>query len=820
MKAKLANFIKLSIRIVFLFFIPILIIFSSSGCIKESKSNLVKCNLDNYSLYPKVVEQILPSFTIEESDNKAYYYLDDGSSVEAFDTQAVGAIETGIAKYWYPQYLATVIIAIDRDQTDAIVTSWNDLFSTQQEVGLFDMPGNIQMITAAMSYGLEGEDYSKKKTIELLNLLNDNGQLKMNSFASPIIICYDYQVAGLIENGRNIEIVIPKEGTFTYEKGLLSNEILKFEGNVDNLLLESKLRLLNGENSFFIYPDKVDYAPAVRVNDYKYFAKTTQDVNSLIERDVLNSKKYMSINNREHILIALIFIIIVNIWTVSVMKRSMQKGINYSAFFTGVILNGWTLVRLIKYQVELNTILIRYLWYSFYIFQLTLPLVLLWMAWAIDKPQNKILPPKWWRIMVILISLLIILVFTNDLHGFVFQIDLSRPDWYANYSYGFGYYVILLFSMISLIAIFIILIQKSIKNPRKNAIIFPTIILLLFGFYTYRYIMRDPLIYQTDLTIVTGLFTMIMFEACIRSGLIPVNTMYIDLFKRSPLKIQIINKKLDVVFASASAVAISKSNIEEVLASSTMPVLQADKSLLYVNIIPGGYSVWNEDISKLYQLHNEIQESTEMLKEANQILAKEEKINRFINEQNEKKHLMEQLESEISGSLEQLSTMIELLPNSENQSLGTTRIALLLCYIKRRCNLFFQEKETSTVLAEELISYMDELSEITLYSNVKIASVNEIKGNLAVRHATLFFDFFYEVVDVAVAKGCTYIIEHFGIEDELIILRLLLSKNDGILKLNSRLIEATGACKGNIQTKDLEDTIGISISFPKGGNDI
>ncbi|MDP0919592.1 hypothetical protein Q6272_31590, partial [Klebsiella pneumoniae] len=78
--------------------------------------------------------------------------------------------------------------------------------------------------------------------------LHDDSRLKINSFESPIMICYDYQAATLIENGRNIEIIIPAEGTFTYEKGLLSNEPLNFEGNPDKLLLEAKLRLLNGQS--------------------------------------------------------------------------------------------------------------------------------------------------------------------------------------------------------------------------------------------------------------------------------------------------------------------------------------------------------------------------------------------------------------------------------------------------------------------------------------------------------------------------------------------------------------------------------------------
>ncbi len=822
MRACLANCVKRSKIIIGLFAVlifPVLFF----GCAKESNVDLVICNADDYSLYPKVVGQILPTFSIEQSENKPYYILDDGVITEAFDTQAVGALETGIAKYWYPHYLATVIIAVDRDQTDAVVAGWNDLLATPEDVAIFDTPGNAQMLTAAMSFGLEGKQYSLTRAIEMLASLHDNDRLKINSFASPIIICYDYQAASLIQNGRNIEIVVPTEGTFSYEKGLLSNGKLNFTGDIDKLLLEAKLRLLDGQSDFSgypnqtAYPDEAAYAHAVRVDDYKHFAKATQKVSSLIERKVLNSKRFMSIDDWEHLHFALIYIIIVTIWAASVVRRSMQKGISYAAFFTGIILNGWTLVRLIKYQVETNQILIRYLWYSFYIFQLTLPLVMLWMAWAIDKPENETVPPKWWRNVAILISILIILVFTNDLHGLVFHLDLSRSDWGINYSYGLGYYTVFFVCMANLVAVFVILIYKSIKNPRKKAFVFPVVFFIMFIIYNYKYIMREPFVYETDITIVTGVFTMITFEACIRSGLIPVNTKYIDLFKRSPLKMQIINKEGEMVLASASAAPLNEDILDKVLASSPVPILQEDDSLLFANPIPGGYAVWNEDISKLCQLLREIQESTQMLTEANVMLSQEEKLKRFINEANAKKQLMEQLDAEIAESTEQLSAMIEELPHSENHSKETTGIALLLCYIKRRCNLFFREKETNTIAADVLISYMDELCEIARYSNVQIATANELDVNLTARHATLFYAFFYAVVDLAVQAGSPYIIENLGSEEEFITLRLLPSEDIGIFKPEPRLIAAIAAAKGNVVIKDLENTTGISISFPKEG---
>jgi hypothetical protein len=161
--------------------------------------------------------------------------------------------------------------------------------------------------------------------------------------------------------------------------------------------------------------------------------------------------------------------------------------------------------------------------------------------------------------------------------------------------------------------------------------------------------------------------------------------------------------------------------------------------------------------------------------------------------------------------------MIEELEHSENHSMETTRLALLLCYIKRRCNLFFKEQELLKTESDVLIIYIDELCEIAKYSGVQIVTVKEVKGDIPTRYTTLFYDFFYTMADIALQKGCPYIIVDIGSEDELISMRLLPSIDIGALKTELRLLEAIAKAKGKIVRKEIEDTIGISISFPEGG---
>lgn len=369
----------------------------------------------------------------------------------------------------------------------------------------------------------------------------------------------------------------------------------------------------------------------------------------------------------------------------------------------------------------------------------------------------------------------------------------------------------------NLLAVFIILIQKSIRSPRKKGFIFPIGVFIMFGIYNYKYITRDPFIYETDLTIITGVFTMLMFESCIWSGLIPVNTKYIDLFTGSPLRMQIINNNRQRVMASATAIELHVDTLEKLIDSSPGPILEED-SLLFANPIPGGYAIWHEDVSKLYELHREVQESRQMLIEANAMLAEEEKLRRPINEESAKRELMQQLEGEIAESLKLLSTMIEELPKSENHTIETTRIALLLCHIKRRCNLFFQEKKTKIMDGKELIVYIEELSEIASYSDVKIVTIKEVNEDIPIRYAILFYDFFYSIIDFAVGKKIAYIIQDLESKDQLLKMRFLLSAKLGEFKPEASLISAIKTAKGRIVTKDLEDTIGISISFPKGGD--
>ena len=274
----------------------------------------------------------------------------------------------------------------------------------------------------------------------------------------------------------------------------------------------------------------------------------------------------------------------------------------------------------------------------------------------------------------------------------------------------------------------------------------------------------------------------------------------------------------------------------ELSSASAMPF---DKDTLqFTNKITGGYALWHEDIGSLNRLNKEIEESVAKLKAANMILSEEEKIKRAAHEKNAKTQLLAQLESEITEHTIKLSMLIEqsLAKDNHEDSPGQQRdlahIALLLCYIKRRCNLFFVEKEAEALEADELKIYFDELAEISGYSGLEIIVTGGLKTQISVRCATLLYDFFHNVICWVVDKQAVsdknfYVPVFLSTENGSVVLRLLvkqmlvkqipLSNDARSFEIEKSLETSIARAGGVYSVKDLDDAIGISLSFTEGG---
>ena len=775
-------------------------------CACQQHLDIVTCDAEPWSQYDETLAGILPNFEVRYEHEGMLAGLKKGSVVETYDLLATPALALGIASHWYPQYMATVVLAVDRSQTDIDINGWADLSDIRVPVGMSDRIPEMHLLMAAMSYGLEGEVYTGTHASQLLGTLYRSGLLKTNRYDAPITICFDHQAAAMAAAGRNIDIIVPAEGTLSFGKGLLAQKPLSMPTGAEALLLEAGFRLPDGRTSAPCYPAPEAYAPAVLLADYNQLLSFGADVMYIYKRDVqqLYSYFYSSGNGRMHQLFALSFVVLVILWMGFVLRRVMQKGVRRTTLLAGIMVIGWVMLRVFKYQIPYG-IVNQYCWYGYYAFQLGIPLVILWMSWVVDKSENVLHPPRWWRICAGFNAVLFVLVFTNNLHHLAFKFLPDDPNYAENYTYGPIYYLCILAIFMEALVAQVIFIRKNWKNPRKAGFMLPVVFYCLLLGYCVAYIFRIPLIWETDLTIVTGTFVVLFIETCIRTGLIPVNTRYKDLFEHSPMKMKIVD--LDGATLLTSALEVT-------------PQTQQDapgECLVYTDTISGGTVVWQEDIGSIRRLDREIQASMAKLEAVNAMLIEEERIRSRLAAAEERAAITTALTLENEQKILRLSAMIDALPDEGGNPAQIAAITMLLCYIKRRCNLFFREREIEDIRLDELAAYMEELSEFASYAGVHMHSAYEHHDSMPTRQATLFYDFVYATLEWLLQCKAHTLLVRIERERDRRSIKLLYAGEDRCFCPEASLDEAITAAGGCVETKDLDDAMGISLCFPTGG---
>ena len=796
--------------------ICLLLILLLAGCGAKETENKLVASSELLSPYTSIVLQAVPGYGLKTQTESIYMELSRGNAAACLDAQAIPAMEQGVGRYWYPHCLATVVVAVDREQTDADISCWRDLLAAGVAVGMTTDAPLDRLILGAMSYGLEGREYTKAEALALLERLCSQDQLRLDDQAAPIQLCFDYQAAEWNRAGQNWEIVIP-EGTLSFALGLLSDTPLEFERGLDEALLAAGLPLADGRRPEG-YPADGTYRSAAQVEDFARLLTVTEDTKRDIRREVRHTLLYSSADYREHILVALLVSAIAIFWTGTVSQRILRRDIRRTAVLVGWLVVGWSLLRLFKYQLFAPNLVSRLCWYGYYVFQLALPLAMLWMAQIVDKPENskRLLHPLWPPLVAYILAVL--LVFTNDLHQLVFRFVLSG-DWSHEYQYGPGYFVVLLMSLTFLLGAMVLLFRKGRHSRYLGARVFPVLFSIAILSYILGYLFKIPLFRDSDYTIIICVLTMLFFESFLHTGMIPVNVRYGRLFAAAPLNLQLLDEKGQAVLAANRATPIPESVWRRLRADMDRALLRDRDTLLHAAPIRGGMVVWQEDISALNHVRQELQTSSTRLEAANALLTEEGEAKRRLLAAEAKAELFDELEREIPRRVSVLARLIQSLSQAEDRQRQIAYITLCLCHIKRRYNLFFLTRQGEPILGDELGIYLDELAELVGYADVKALVRCGLCGQMDVRRASLCYDFYFEALTWAVRENCSTMLGYLEWENTELAFKLLPACSPEGWRFSTELQDSVASVGGQISSKELDDTAGVWLTIPLGGED-
>lgn len=787
-----------------------------AGCSVETSEGHLVPVAEGSREYSSALDPFLPGYTLREAEDTLYGELSQGNPVACFDVQAVPAMARGVGRYWYPHVSATVVLAVDRTRTDAVVTGWNSLRESRVPVGMssFSVVRNMLAI-GALSYGLNPKEPSKREALDFLEHLCQNGGFELDGSDAPILICLDYEAAAWNRSGGTYEIIVPVEGTLTYRMGLLSDTPLTLEPGLDDALLSAGLSLAGGERP----PDfPADYRSArvLGEEDYDRFLAITGDSSRDLRRQVFHTRLYTTADMREHILSALFLSAAILLWKGTVSHRMMRRDVRRVVIVMSWLMVGWLLLRLFKYQQLTEGTPTRMCWYGYYLFQLALPVALLYLTEILDRAEGKkrLAHPLWPPLVCYVLSVLLVL--TNDLHRLVFRFDLEG-NWASDYSYGLGYWLMIAFSLL----FFILAVVKLFYKGRKSAYWGGKLFSLLFCggliFYVIAYVYRVPLAWESDITVNICILSVLFFETVLHAGLVPVNIQYQRLFAFAPISLTILDENGRTVLSSRSAHPISRSIWKRLLMDMEQPLLRDSNTQLHAIPVRSGMAVWQEDLSRINRLKREIQDVQDRLEAANRLLREEGEIKKRLMTVEANRSLFEQLDRDMEQRVASLTRLIKTLPKTDKPKGLTAYITLCLCHIKRRCNLFFLARQGELLPGDELELYLDELAELARYAGLQTLIRCGQKEALEIRSAALCYDYAFETISWALKETASPLMGYLESEGSDLVFRFLPGGDPTQWHFSEELITSVSAMGGQIACKDLDDAFGICMRIPLGG---
>ena len=375
-------------------------------------------------------------------------------------------------------------------------------------------------------------------------------------------------------------------------------------------------------------------------------------------------------------------------WVIYLEKHVVHKKMRRCLTAIGCLMVFWFFVRTVKFHILHDPLGEHVCWYLYYIPMILIPVLGLAAAMFFgEKAEEKTV--RRIKILLTVAVVLIVSVFTNDLHQMVFHFAKQPPFSDNDYSYGILFMVIQGWMLICLTGMEIILIRKSRITGKKQfwLPIIPGILLLGWNIGN---IFRLPFIqtFAGDMTAVCCLLMAAIYQGCILCGLIQTNNRYFELFQTSGgLDAEITDYSFQRYYHSGDFPQLSPELRAMIINRSYV-----QEQGIRINHIPirGGHLFWSEDISVLLDQYQDIREQQEELTARNRLLKKtyqKEAERRKAEEQN---RLLNMIQSQTAGQLELLSQLMDELEKTESRDrynwiLG--KIVVVGTYLKRRKNL-------------------------------------------------------------------------------------------------------------------------------------
>lgn len=502
-------------------------------------------------------------------------------------------------------------------------------------------------------------------------------------------------------------------------------------------------------------------------------------------------------------------------WGVSVAYRIVQKNIRICLVISAALMLLWMALRAIKYNspADINTYG-RYLWYSYYIAMVFLPLMMFFAMLNIGKPENT---NNRKYLLIIPAAVLVLLVMTNDFHQLAFVFEPDFHNWNKQYSYGPVYYVIVVWIFILVLSSIVLSINRCRISATRKKLWIPIVIILVAIIYTLWNNLNHGYsglrIYNVPEVFCFA--SIALWESLIQIGLVPSNTGYGDFFNASNLNTLIFDNEGNVKYRSKNATNVSK----DVVLQNGNSVVIDENIILKKHNIKGGKAVWTEDISAINRINRELSEVKEQISEYNVILKSEAELKKRRAAVTEQNKLYDSITEFIRPQLCDLENILKNIENNSGDiSVNYAGACVVNVYIKRISNLLIMAKSRKRLNAFELENSIRELVEYISVYGISCSFFSNVSGEISAEKTIVLFKFIG--IFIRHIMNCTdALLFNLKVHERFIDLKINCdSKNE--MKIPDDLLDDIIKLGGNVTTEYDADTLFVFVRMQSGGDDI
>lgn len=477
-----------------------------------------------------------------------------------------------------------------------------------------------------------------------------------------------------------------------------------------------------------------------------------------------------------------------SIWGVLVYLRCLDYVLRRRLVAVATICALWMIEVILKYK-SFTPFYATILWYLYYVPMTLVPLLYQLCGLRLAGLEQHRAGRRYRTALWVAAILLIGFVLTNDFHQQVFHFDRSSDTWSNDYTYGWGYFAVLIWTAFNFVAFFI-LVGRSASFRIQRFSGTAALVLLGGAFFAISYALRVPWAWKLNFSLVYCVLCVVTLEICLDCGVIPSYHDIAGIFDTLPLDLKVLTRDLQEVYATPVSKPIPAGVREELraqeLGHSHAFAVVSNPDVMYRSFpLLGGSALLAQDVSEVNELNRELVRRRMELQRQNELLTADYDLKAHLADQEAEALLVKDVDQALARALGEMYGLLSSLPPLTDEASSHERYRMLQCakmfvaYCKRKGSLTLAQHGESGFDRDRIQLIANEMASDLRTIDVDCASIIAIRRPMHASAVSALYDCVYDFAFFAYTTDHPALMYHLSDHDSCSVeLRATLFSND------------------------------------------